>query len=213
MTVDTQTIRNLLSCNENDRIDFKQEFYDLSGDTKEQKNAKAAAMIKDILSLCNTIRNESAYIVCGVREEGNVRIVCGLTNLPPDDADLQGKLSAERLQLLRDRYAGQVSFYFINPGESTDTNPASSFSLLPFYADGQQQLLRILDPHKTPEAFLLKKQNTKLTLVYRGAIDDNPQMASAVTQPWLQSAIDNLRDEKAPAQAEVRASGCTIRKK
>ncbi|HMU85502.1 MAG TPA: ATP-binding protein, partial [Leptospiraceae bacterium] len=94
MTVDTQTIRNLLSCNENDRIDFKQEFYDLSGDTKEQKNAKAAAMIKDILSLCNTIRNESAYIVCGVREEGNVRIVCGLTNLPPDDADLQGKLSA-----------------------------------------------------------------------------------------------------------------------
>lgn len=120
---------------------------------------------------------------------------------------------AERLQLLRDRYAGQVSFYFINPGESTDTNPASSFSLLPFYADGQQQLLRILDPHKTPEAFLLKKQNTKLTLVYRGAIDDNPQMASAVTQPWLQSAIDNLLDGKTPAQAEVRASGCTIRKK
>lgn len=120
---------------------------------------------------------------------------------------------AERLQLLRDRYAGQVSFYFINPAESTDTNPAASFSSLPFYTDNQQQYLKILDPHKTPEAFLLKKQNTKLTLVYRGAIDDNPQMASAVTQPWLQSAIDNLRDGKAPAQTEVRASGCTIRKK
>ncbi|HQQ96512.1 MAG TPA: hypothetical protein PLX35_04580 [Cyclobacteriaceae bacterium] len=120
---------------------------------------------------------------------------------------------AERLQLLRDRYAGQVSFYFIDPAESAVTNPSTPFSSLTLYTDNQQQLSKILDPHKTPEAFLLKKQNTKLTLVYRGAIDDNPQMASAVTQPWLQSAIDNLLEGRAPAQSEVRASGCTIRRK
>jgi hypothetical protein len=119
----------------------------------------------------------------------------------------------ERLRSLSDRYAGRISFFFINTVAPGSTSATTGPSLLPLYTDGQQQLVRILDAHKTPEAFLLKKQNTKLTLVYHGAIDDNPQMASAVTQPYLQSAIDNLLGGKAPDQAEIRASGCTMRKK
>ncbi len=120
---------------------------------------------------------------------------------------------ADRLRALSERYSGKVSFYFINPAEPVETTPSVSFSALPAYADSQQQLIKLLDPRKTPEAFLLKKQNTKLTLVYRGAIDDNPQVSAAVTQPWLQTAIDIMLDGKAPGQAEVRVTGCTIRKK
>ncbi len=119
----------------------------------------------------------------------------------------------DRMRSLIERYAGKVSFYFINPAESAETAPSATFTALPLYTDPQQLLIKILDPRKTPEAFLLKKQSTKLTLVYRGAIDDNPQMSTAVTQPWLQIAIDNLLEGKAPGQAEVRATGCTIRKK
>ena len=120
---------------------------------------------------------------------------------------------ADRLRALSERYAGKVSFYFINPDETAEASPSASFSALPLYTDPQRQLVKILDPRKTPEAFQLKKLNTKLTLVYRGAIDDNPQMATAVTQPWLQTALENLLEGKVPGQAEVRATGCTIRKK
>jgi hypothetical protein len=88
----------------------------------------------------------------------------------------------------------------------------SNFSF-PYLEDKNQTLMTALDAKKTSEAFLLKNDGGKFTVVYRGAIDDNAQVEADVRHNYLRDAIDIMLANQKIETAEVRPVGCTLKKK
>lgn len=104
----------------------------------------------------------------------------------------------------------------VDPIESMD-NMVRKAQLLgltvPYLADKDQTLMQQLGATKTPQAFLLKNNGGKFSLVYSGAIDDNPQVKTDVRHAYLKDAIDIMLTNQKIETAEVRPVGCTIRRK
>ena len=63
---------------------------------------------------------------------------------------------------------------------------------------------------RTPENLLFDKD---LTLVYHGAIDDNPSDAGSVIRQHLKEDLNELLAGKDIAVKGSRSVGCTIRRK
>jgi peroxiredoxin len=125
-----------------------------------------------------------------------------------------------RIKDLIDTYQGKIQFILVNsfqePEENVDkmkTAYARWGLPVPYLADKDQSVLNALGARKSPEVFLLKESGGKYNVVYNGAIDDNPQMASAATRLYLRSAIDKTLAGQKPDAASVRPTGCSIRKK
>jgi thiol-disulfide isomerase/thioredoxin len=122
------------------------------------------------------------------------------------------------VELVRE-YRGRVAFLLVNPylepAEAIDKMKMYSTVWgmgIPYLADKDQSIMAALGARKTPEAFVLKNAGDKFTIVYSGAIDDNPQLPAGVKQKHLQSAIEGLLSDQTQITS-VRTTGCTIRKK
>lgn len=81
-----ETFENLLNNPESSVLDFKKELYNFSND-----NDATAKFTKDIISFCNTIRNTSAFIIFGIKENERKLEFVGLEK-SIDDAILQSKI-------------------------------------------------------------------------------------------------------------------------
>jgi peroxiredoxin len=124
----------------------------------------------------------------------------------------------DRIKQLIDAYVGKVQFLLVNsyndPQESpekmaihyTDVN-------VPYLADKDQAVMENFGARKSPEAFLLKSSSGKFEVIYSGAIDDNPQVATDTKQNYLKDAIDKLLAGQKNDAGNNRAMGCTIRRK
>lgn len=124
--------------------------------------------------------------------------------------------------LARIKSIGQdnVPVLLVNPSpdasESIDamSKRATQIGLgIPYLADKDQVLMLDLNAHKSTEAFLLKNSNGKFTVFYRGAIDDNPQVAADVKNNYLKDAIAKMLTGQNIETIDVRVAGCNIRKK
>ena len=82
-----QEFSELLQRNEDETLDFKQEGYDLSREDKK------FALVKDVLCMANTPRDESSYILLGVKKypDGKFDLI-GLDS-HEDEANLQSQFS------------------------------------------------------------------------------------------------------------------------
>jgi len=125
-----------------------------------------------------------------------------------------------RIQKLSQAYNSRVPVLLVNSGtdasESADNmlKKAKQMNLtIPYLADKDQALMKNLDARKSPEAFLLKNNNGKFSVVYRGAIDDNAQVEADVRQNFLRDAIDIMLNNQKIATPEVRPVGCNLKKK
>ena len=79
-----------------------------------------------------------------------------------------------------------------------------------FYAvDKNNELADAFGASRTPECFLFNKDSK---LVYHGAIDDNPQDATAVTKQHLKEAITEMAAGKEVTVKETRSIGCGIKR-
>ena len=126
----------------------------------------------------------------------------------------------ERIKGLVNTYQGKIQFLLINsyqePAESEEKmkQALGSWGIsVPYLSDREQAAMTAVNAKKSPEVFLLKRDGKNHTIVYSGAIDDNPQVANAVVQYYLKSAIDKLVAGNKIDVTEVRAIGCTIRRK
>jgi len=63
--MDTKLLDKLIKNGECQTVDFKEKIYDVG----KGKLEKDADFIKDLISLANTIRNSSAYIIIGIKEK------------------------------------------------------------------------------------------------------------------------------------------------
>lgn len=133
------------------------------------------------------------------------------------------KLYEDRLsKFVKDYAAKNVAFVFVN-SNSTESSPddspqnmsasAKSKSFLSTYlSDKKQQLSDKTGASKTPEVFVFNFKNNNYYLKYKGAIDDNPQVAADVKTQYLLNAIEAVLAGNNPSPAETRATGCMIKR-
>lgn len=126
----------------------------------------------------------------------------------------------ERVRSLIRENAGALPVVLVNAHAQQEENESSMKSRLertpfnvPYLADKEQQLMSGLGATKSPEAFLLRNEKGNFSVVYHGAIDDNPQVATDVDHAWLHDAIRQFVAGQAPAVTETRPVGCSIRKR
>ncbi|MFT2010032.1 thioredoxin family protein [Pontibacter sp. 13R65] len=129
------------------------------------------------------------------------------------------KLYEERLVNLASAYAGKgIQFVFINPnigsGEGSETlqDLAGKNYSFPYLADEGQVQSAKFGATKTPEAFVLLQNEGQFVLKYKGAIDDNPQVADQVKSFFLKNVIEEVLSNKTVSSLERRATGCLIKK-
>ena len=88
----------------------------------------------------------------------------------------------------------------------------NNFSI-PYLADKQQTLMKSLGVKKSPSAVVLKREGENFTVFYQGAIDNNPQVATDVSQYYLRDNVDALISGKPRIGKSTPPMGCLIHKK
>lgn len=76
--------------------------------------------------------------------------------------------------------------------------------------DESQEIAQEYGATRTPHVFLVKNSK-KPTVEYIGAIDNNPKDATAVDHPYLEDAIDAVKNGQRPDPATTKAIGCSIK--
>ena len=78
-----------------------------------------------------------------------------------------------------------------------------------YVVDENHKVADAFGANRTPEVFLFDKN---FTLVYHGAIDDNPSDAGSINRHHLREAINELTSGAAVTVKESRSVGCTIKR-
>lgn len=79
-----------------------------------------------------------------------------------------------------------------------------------YLLDKESAIANAFGGQTTPHAFLF---DSKMDLVYKGAIDDSYKSADEVKQAYLKDAISNLASGKEVTVAETKPVGCSIKRK
>jgi peroxiredoxin len=131
------------------------------------------------------------------------------------------KLYEERIVSLHKQFSDQgVKIILVNPhygleeGESQDEHKerASAKGIeLAFLDDSQKEVTRMFSATKLPEAVVVTPSQTGFSIVYRGAIDNNPQVASNANMKYLENALTAILNRRNPSPASSRPVGCNIK--
>lgn len=164
-------------------------------------------------SLVNVVNDQTISLSTYPSCEGMV-IIFTSNNCPYDE------YYRARISKLAQTYNARVPVLLVNSNvdvaetKENMSKKAKALNLsIPYLADKDQVLMTDLDAKKSPEAFLLKNSNGKFSVVYRGAIDDNPQVEADVRQHYLRDAIDIMLNGQKIESSEVRPVGCNLKKK
>ena len=83
----------------------------------------------------------------------------------------------------------------------------------PYLFDKGQQTTNAYGARVTPHIFLVAKQNNTNTVVYTGAIDNDPENSNSTKANYLDDAIKAVEEGKTPAIASTKALGCSVKRK
>ena len=121
------------------------------------------------------------------------------------------RLYQERLAALSSAYGGRgVEFMLVHVPINLDAGDGGGSAPAAFSDTGAASAA--LGVTKTTEAVVLQPAGGAFAVRYRGAIDDNPQIASGVQQHYLQQVLDNVLAGRPAGVADKRATGCLIKK-
>jgi thiol-disulfide isomerase/thioredoxin len=132
------------------------------------------------------------------------------------------KLYELRIKELVNEYESKgVGFMMINSNNSSLSQDESVTKMimkakevkfnLPYLADKQLVAKNIFMAEKAPEAFVVAQVKGVLSVVYRGAIDDNPQSPDEVKSNYIKLALNNLVAGKVSPVTFNRPTGCRIK--
>ncbi|WP_397446858.1 thioredoxin family protein [Polaribacter sp. R77954] len=79
----------------------------------------------------------------------------------------------------------------------------------PYLLDEGQKVYPKFGASKTPHVYIVTKKDMKVQ--YIGAIDDSSRNPSAVTEKYVENAVEALLDGKKIEKTETRAIGCSIK--
>ncbi|MEL7003713.1 MAG: redoxin domain-containing protein [Bacteroidota bacterium] len=136
------------------------------------------------------------------------------SNICPYSVYYEGRIT----QLVSEYSSQGIQFLLINSHlegkESVEemANKISTWGMdVPYLADKDQKVLNQFGARKSPEAYLLRKGGNGFSVFYKGAIDNNPQVANDVKQPYLKMNIEALLNGGSPTKGS-RPIGCSIKK-
>ena len=81
----------------------------------------------------------------------------------------------------------------------------------PYLFDEQQTVFPQFGATRTPHIFILSKAGSDMTVEYIGAIDDNYEDASKVTNKYVENAVNALLAGEKPQVTFTKAVGCSIK--
>lgn len=130
------------------------------------------------------------------------------------------KMYESRIIALRSKFQSQgISFALINP--ETGNSEAEQIPLrnhidqsglnMSYLIDAGQAWTKLFQITKVPEAIVMVPGANGLSIAYRGAIDNNAQAESAVSERHLERALNQILKGESPTPAQIRAVGCNIR--
>jgi hypothetical protein len=80
-----------------------------------------------------------------------------------------------------------------------------------YFSDPEQQLVRILKANKLPEVFIVQVLNSKVNILFKGPIDDNPQNDKYVGKRYTMDAIDQIKIQgSVKSKGVMNNMGCRI---
>jgi peroxiredoxin len=141
--------------------------------------------------------------------KSGVVIIFASTDCPYDNYYLK------RVSELAAAYQSRVTVLFVNPNQDESMEQMKKYVQennieIPYLWDLEQKAMTALGAHKSPECFLLAPVGNKFNVVYKGAIDDNPQTAADVNKSYLKKAIDALLAKQKIETSEMRPVGCSL---
>ena len=166
--------------------------------------------IKDF-TLINAV-DGTPFSLSSLENSKAVVVIFTNSNCPYD------KLYEKRLGSLIASYQPKnVKFVLINPNSKID-NPAEMAEKVrnlrwnvPYLIDNDHDVATMFDVQKTPEAFVLQADGRDFVVKYQGAIDDNPQVASDVSQRYLRKALDAVLKNQPVLINSTHPTGCMIK--
>lgn len=102
----------------------------------------------------------------------------------------------------------------VQPGDSMEAMKARAKAkgfTFPYLMDEGQKIYPQYGATKTPHVYVLQKTNKGNEVKYIGAIDDNYKDAAAVTETYVENAVNALLKNDDIKVKETRAIGCTIK--
>lgn len=131
------------------------------------------------------------------------------------------KLYEERIVALHQQFSAQgFVFALINPHtqveeEETMANikirAAEQNLKMPFLMDDSQVVTKQYGITKLPEVVIVTPSPTGFAIAYRGAIDNNPQIAENASLKYLENALTAISNRRNPSPASTRPVGCNVR--
>lgn len=134
------------------------------------------------------------------------------------------KAYEDRIISLNNKYAALgYPVIAINPNDPS-VQPEDSFEAMkirakekeftfPYLFDEGQKVYPIYGATKTPHVFILNKENNKNIVKYIGTIDNNYENANAVSEKYVENAVDALLSGKEIQEKTTVAIGCSIKTK
>ncbi|WP_373522299.1 thioredoxin family protein [Aquiflexum sp.] len=102
----------------------------------------------------------------------------------------------------------------VSPGDSFDKMKERSKSKkFPFayVHDQSQEVIKAYGGSRTPHVYLLHKEGNDFIVRYIGAIDNNYQDPTGVTERYVEEALDDVMNGRKVAIEFTKAIGCTIK--
>ncbi|MFD2202854.1 redoxin domain-containing protein [Shivajiella indica] len=131
------------------------------------------------------------------------------------------KLYEERIVQLHDSFSGQgFVFAMINPHVAVEEEEQAAHIkeraaerniAFAFLMDDKQVVAKQLGITKLPEVVLITPSPTGHSIAYRGAIDNNPQVAANANIKYLENALNAVQNRRNPSPSSSRPVGCNLR--
>lgn len=135
------------------------------------------------------------------------------SNVCPYSVYYEGRIT----QLIND-YGNDVQFLLVNShNEAKETaeemkNKLSTWGIsVPYIADKDGAMMKALGARKSPEVYLLKPVGATYSVFYKGAIDNNPQVATDVKEQYLKDHLQALLSGRSASVSATRPIGCMIK--
>lgn len=130
------------------------------------------------------------------------------------------KMYENRIKSIKTTFQNQgFSFALVNPEVTTsesDQLPLRAYIdesglNMSYLIDAEQAWTKLFQATKIPEVIVLVSGSGGLEIKYRGAIDNNAQAETAVTERHLERALNQIIKDGMPMASQVRPVGCNIR--
>lgn len=95
--------------------------------------------------------------------------------------------------------------------EAMKVRAAEKGFTFPYLRDETQEIALAYGAEKTPHVYVLQKITGTFMVKYVGAIDNNPKDANAVTDTYVQRAVNELLEGKPVSLTSTKAIGCGIK--